>query len=1254
MDKDKNNLNKQKQILNTDNLTLRYKDSGISANKKGTYAIEPYGAELRGEDGSGNATNIYTNNYEIKYVDGELTVEGRKKYEYDFTSIEVEDMVYSSKPHSISGYAVGGTETYKIIVTGEVRKEGYQNIDDGWNSEDDPEDSRNNNYKRKSVNVPVGSIVEEYGKIAPIEVGDYTVRIYSEINDEKNVYEYDGQALVDRDFQILPMKEHHMKLVGVTGVTNKVYDGKVTDLSEAIKNAQVWTNEDIDVTEKVEPKVSIREVLPKEESGRPVSGAVLNGYGTQEFDRKNPDADKMPSDAGSYELVFDIAENSAQNFVAHEWSIPFVIKKRPLTVTVVDKKIPVDPNGDGSLPADLKYDYVITDDTITDEEKKVLKNEDFEEPLIELAAEVDTRVSSSYDLVGSGKIGSIDKKDGYNYEVNYVPGKLFVQTKLWGVKELALTNNKNIPHGKTLEEIAEEYLPKTVVIYLNQDKTVEDKADITWDTKELVSGAYNINSKTAQNFRMRGTIALPGTVYIDKENEDDGWLTVTVDISVREANDGSQAKKPRADVASGTVGEGIKVSLSTDEEGAQIYYTIEADNPSLSVTSRRYTAPIEIKCTMIIRAVSRVYGKMDSEELYLYYYYNKNTEPDDPDDPDDPSGPQVPDDDIPKDDDGKPLDIPKGMWITDVAQYTYSGTAIEPQVRVYDYRTRLEEDEDYTISYKNNVNAADKNTPRNAPTIVIKGKGNYEGKFEKNFTIAPKNINDVHEENGRTVYDVKMDDITVAFVADKAQKPVVAASWNGKKLVNKKDFTFEDTSYTAVGTYSVTVTGNGNYTGERKIPFTITNAVPASSLTVNKIADYNYTGQEIRPTVIVTYQKTVLQPGLEYTVSYEDNKEIGTASVVIKGNGRFAGVKRVNFKIKAPAALKKAEVELVFHPGADVYTGREIRPNQIKMAVQAENNGAVETRVLTESDYKVSYKNNVKAGTATAIFEGVGAYGGTLKKTFKIAPYNLQDIQQDQITVQASYPYMKGGSKQKPVVLFDGKALQEGIDYTLSYKNNKRVGDTAVMTIKGKGNFKGSVTRTYQVTMRDISDMTVAASDKVYKPKIKNYTTKVRVMDSNGKALKAGKDYDAHIAYSYEERIVSASGEVKEAGTPVAEFETIPIGTKLRVTVTAIGQNFQGTVTGTFRMVQADVAKAKVTVPVMTYTGKAIEPGQSEIAVTLNGIPLTAEDYKIVGYANNVNQGTAKLTIQGQGVYGGTKTVKFKIRKKSMIAQLFG
>jgi len=56
------------------------------------------------------------------------------------------------------------------------------------------------------------------------------------------------------------------------------------------------------------------------------------------------------------------------------------------------------------------------------------------------------------------------------------------------------------------------------------------------------------------------------------------------------------------------------------------------------------------------------------------------------------------------------------------------------------------------------------------------------------------------------------------------------------------------------------------------------------------------------------------------------------------------------------------------------------------------------------------------------------------------------------------------GKSKKPVpfVVVEGKTLKSGTDYTVAYKNNKSVG-TATVTITGKGNYKGSVVKTFEI-----------------------------------------------------------------------------------------------------------------------------------------------------------------------------------------------
>ena len=394
------------------------------------------------------------------------------------------------------------------------------------------------------------------------------------------------------------------------------------------------------------------------------------------------------------------------------------------------------------------------------------------------------------------------------------------------------------------------------------------------------------------------------------------------------------------------------------------------------------------------------------------------------------------------------------------------------------------------------------------------------------------------------------------------------------------------------------------------------------------------------------------------TLSYEDNVEVGTAAVIIKGaeKSRFAGVKRVTFSINAVAAMNKAKVELDWGNTPAIYTGKAVTASDYKVEVQAKVNGVTETRRLVkDKDYKVTYQNNVKAGTATAVFEGINAYSGTLKKTFKISAYDVQTNPTGKLVVESrtAYPYMKGGSTPKPVIKFDGKTLTEGTDYTLSYKNHTAAGNYAVMTIKGKGNFTGSAQAGFTVERQDISNLTVSPVDKVYQAKANIYKTTVRVYDTNGKQLSAGKDYDKNVTYTYAATKRLENGTVLRAGDAIDAAVILPVGTQIQVTVNAAGSNYEGTATGIYTITRADISKAKVTVPDQTYSGKAIELKESEISVMLNGMILSSQDYKITGYTNNVNKGTAKLTIQGLGDYGGTKTVTFKIKGKSLLSQLF-
>ncbi len=201
---------------------------------------------------------------------------------------------------------------------------------------------------------------------------------------------------------------------------------------------------------------------------------------------------------------------------------------------------------------------------------------------------------------------------------------------------------------------------------------------------------------------------------------------------------------------------------------------------------------------------------------------------------------------------------------------TYTGTAVKPTPTVKVGSTTLTPDTDYTVSYSNNTNAG-------TATVTITGKGNYTGTASKTFTISAVSISSEEVTLSKTSYTY----------TGSANKPTATVKVNGKTLTPNTDYTIGYTNNTNVGTATVTITGKGNYTGTVSKTFTIS-AVSISSATVSlPKTSYTYTGSAIKPTPTVKVGSTTLTPGTDYTVSYKDNTNAGTATVTITGKGNY-------------------------------------------------------------------------------------------------------------------------------------------------------------------------------------------------------------------------------------------------------------------------------------------------------------------------------------------------------------------------------
>ena len=531
----------------------------------------------------------------------------------------------------------------------------------------------------------------------------------------------------------------------------------------------------------------------------------------------------------------------------------------------------------------------------------------------------------------------------------------------------------------------------------------------------------------------------------------------------------------------------------------------------------------------------------------------------------------------------------------------------------------------------------------------------YTGKETVTFAILGKDIADE---------DVLAANLIVKY-NKKTQKSAPTVMRDGKKLKNKTDYTLEypdllnedgsknPDAYKVPGTYTIVVKGKGGYIGERKVTLTITECTFMNKMSVSKIANQAYTGSELKPDVTVKNGKTVLVKDTDYTVRYENKVEIGTATAAITGIGNYTGEKRVTFKITGISISKAKMTEL---PKNVTYTGQPITIEDFK--TEPVVTVTVNKKPVTlerDVDYTVNYTNNVKKGKLTISFTGIGKYTGTIKKTVPINAYNMATDAAETMSVimDEAYVYQKGGVKPEPMVLFGNIVLVKGQDYTVSYKNNTAVNDGTnakkcpTVTIKGKGNFAGTISVTFKIEKQEFSVLDITVADKTYGKKKNVYKSVPKIYDVNGKELKAGTDYEKAYVYAYKNETVLAD-RTAAAGEVVAASDIVPAGTVLIVTVTGKGNYAASKLQGEYRVTAASVSSAKVTVPAQIYTGAEITPKKEELTVKVGKTVLTGDDYDIISYSNNVKKGSASLTIKGKGNYGGTKTVKFTIKAKGV------
>lgn len=149
------------------------------------------------------------------------------------------------------------------------------------------------------------------------------------------------------------------------------------------------------------------------------------------------------------------------------------------------------------------------------------------------------------------------------------------------------------------------------------------------------------------------------------------------------------------------------------------------------------------------------------------------------------------------------------------------------------------------------------------------------------------------------------------------------------------------------------------------------------------------------PAIQLYSSGTQLTEGTDYDLTYENNINVGTATVTITFKGNYTGKKTVNFNITAKSLSVN---DVVF---ADIekqtYTGSAITPEP----VITYNDVTLEKG----KDYELTYENNINVGMGTVNVTFKGNYSGTASATFEITAKTVTDSTDIEISVIPDQTY---------------------------------------------------------------------------------------------------------------------------------------------------------------------------------------------------------------------------------------------------------
>lgn len=425
---------------------------------------------------------------------------------------------------------------------------------------------------------------------------------------------------------------------------------------------------------------------------------------------------------------------------------------------------------------------------------------------------------------------------------------------------------------------------------------------------------------------------------------------------------------------------------------------------------------------------------------------------------------------------------------------------------------------------------------------------------EATFTVEPREI-----EAKDVAFDKEL-----TYTGNELTQ-TVTVTVNGKTLTVGTDYTVSDLTGTEPGSYPVTVAGTGNYTGEVTKSFTISKAQISSAAITYDAGPYGYTGKEWKPEVTVSFNSATLTAGNDYTVSYENNINAGTAKIIITGIGdHFTGLTEKTFTINS------AEISgCTFAPIADVTYNTRAHTPEVTVAISGRT-------LEADKDYTVSYASNVNAGTATVTVTGKGNFTGSANTTFTIAK---ADLNLSVYTISSLCTETEVKTSTLPSNFFLADETETGFSIALTAAGGDAIFTQAPAVVDGENMITyqlngGTGEATFNVTVTPVSsnykagtyDLKIQAYDKTNVSNRIVFESGSAVYTGSGikyeKATIAGHSSGMHYTYAPD---VATGATLDAAGLPLT------VGT-YTVTATYSDASSYGYKTATFTITKATPA----------------------------------------------------------------------------------